>query len=306
MSIEIMSMVWKASNEFLTSSEKTVLVRLADFAADDGYRVYPSWNRIIRDTGISRSSVARSFSSLQKKGVLIKMQEASKEEWHSCIYRINKPLLESWKENKEPTADSRCHDDTPLVSPRHPLVSERDYPSVTTTRDPSVTPTPQPSYTNHHINHHKREDDVVVSPPLILVSQGKEKEKVLSKKRPKTVVHMADTWNATVAISGAVKVRLDMMIPSVEKMALAAYAKLQEDGWQEFLGIVASTPFLNGENERAFRVTFAWVLKPVNLMKIMEGFYSSQLTAKDINAQMSAETARAYKAHKERMEDEDY
>ena len=122
-----------------------------------------------------------------------------------------------------------------------------------------------------------REGDVVASPPSLEVFEPEEKEKVLGKPRHKTVVHMAETWNATVAISGAVKVRLDMMIPKTEKMALAAYTKLEEDGWQELLGIVAGSSFLNGNNERGFRISFAWMLKPTNLEKIMEGFYPSKV-----------------------------
>jgi len=130
----------------------------------------------------------------------------------------------------------------------------------------------------------KREVDYVASPPPPKISKKEEKEERACKPRKKEVEHMAQTWNDTVDVSGAASVRWSVMSNHTENMALSAYTKLQEEGWQELLSIVAGSPFLNGDNDRGWRATFSWVLKPANLEKIMDGFYSTQVPVQNGDA----------------------
>lgn len=80
-------------NDKLTSSEKVVLSRYADYARDDGTSTYPSFNRISRETALSKRQVIRIVKSLVKKGYLIKVKEADRINHRATEYRINIDMI---------------------------------------------------------------------------------------------------------------------------------------------------------------------------------------------------------------------
>lgn len=45
------------------------------------------------------------------------------------------------------------------------------------------------------------------------------------------------------------------------------------EGWRALLEIIGKSPHLLGENDRGWKATFDWILKPANLTKVMEGNY---------------------------------
>jgi len=45
------------------------------------------------------------------------------------------------------------------------------------------------------------------------------------------------------------------------------------EGWQAMIEIIGKSPHLLGKNDRGWRASLDWVLKPANLTKIMEGNY---------------------------------
>lgn len=45
------------------------------------------------------------------------------------------------------------------------------------------------------------------------------------------------------------------------------------DGWRAMIEIIGKSPHLLGENERGWKASFDWILKPANLTKVMEGNY---------------------------------
>ena len=47
------------------------------------------------------------------------------------------------------------------------------------------------------------------------------------------------------------------------------------ENWQEALEVASSTPFLQGTNDRGWKMSFDWFLKPDSVAKILEGNYSS-------------------------------
>jgi hypothetical protein len=51
-------------------------------------------------------------------------------------------------------------------------------------------------------------------------------------------------------------------------------------GWEAFCARVAAAPHLRGENDREWRASLAWVLKPANARKIMEGNYDPRGAAR--------------------------
>lgn len=53
--------------------------------------------------------------------------------------------------------------------------------------------------------------------------------------------------------------------------------------WIEVVQAVACSPFLTGENERGWRATFDWVLKPGTADRILEGEFASKKGTPDFN-----------------------
>lgn len=68
MSVRIMSLVFE--NETLTSTEKLIMLALADHANDEGKSIYPSQNRLSRKTGLARGTVNLHIGELIDQGYL--------------------------------------------------------------------------------------------------------------------------------------------------------------------------------------------------------------------------------------------
>jgi DNA-binding MarR family transcriptional regulator len=71
MSVRIMSLVFE--NQELSSTEKLIMLALADHANDEGKSIYPSQDRVSRKTGLSRRTVNRTTKTLVDKGYLRKV-----------------------------------------------------------------------------------------------------------------------------------------------------------------------------------------------------------------------------------------
>lgn len=89
MSIKVMSLIWDIHTESLTSTEKMILLRMADFSADDGSSIYPGYARISRDTSISMPSIKRTIKSLIGKGLLIKVKKENPKLHLAAEFKIN-------------------------------------------------------------------------------------------------------------------------------------------------------------------------------------------------------------------------
>lgn len=119
MSFEAVSWAWK--QKALKPFEKLILVALADRHNPD-HGCFPSIGKIIEDTGISRSSVLRTISQLQAKG-LIKKESAYRDNKSQTSNRYIFPF--EGVSERNPTHVSL----TPLsVSQRHPNEPVRDKP----------------------------------------------------------------------------------------------------------------------------------------------------------------------------------
>ncbi|OGO86148.1 MAG: hypothetical protein A2Y22_08580 [Clostridiales bacterium GWD2_32_59] len=47
-------------------------------------------------------------------------------------------------------------------------------------------------------------------------------------------------------------------------------------GYNQYFATVAEIPFLNGDNDRGWKADFDWLLKETNMLKVLEGKYSSE------------------------------
>ncbi len=75
---------WAWTQRDVTPSEKLILLSYADRAGET-HEAWPSWNRLIEDTGLDRKTIYYSLLSLQKKGKIIKTGEKKKRVY---VYRL--------------------------------------------------------------------------------------------------------------------------------------------------------------------------------------------------------------------------
>ena len=68
MSIRLMSLVF--DNQSLSTTEKIIMLSLADHANDEGRSIYPSQSRIAKKTSLTRETVNRHVQALIEKGYL--------------------------------------------------------------------------------------------------------------------------------------------------------------------------------------------------------------------------------------------
>lgn len=72
MSIKLMRAIWDGRESLgLSGIDAAILVKLADFAQDDGSSVYPSLEHVANKTGFSRSTIKRSIKLLCAKNILV-------------------------------------------------------------------------------------------------------------------------------------------------------------------------------------------------------------------------------------------
>ncbi len=63
--------LWAWSQQDLSPSEKLTLLSLAD-RAGESHEAWPSWSRLIFDTGLNRKTIYKVLASLQEKGLIAK------------------------------------------------------------------------------------------------------------------------------------------------------------------------------------------------------------------------------------------
>lgn len=71
MSVRVMSMVFEAQG--ITSTQKLVLLALADHAADDGTSIYPSIDTLVNKTCLSNAAVRRALKELRDQVGVIRI-----------------------------------------------------------------------------------------------------------------------------------------------------------------------------------------------------------------------------------------
>lgn len=90
MSLHLIGKLWKARLP-LGPSELLVLVRLADFAHEDGSCIYPSMARVAADLNLQLRSVRRIVARLEKMGYLIVVKPSAGGRGQTTHYRLVLP-----------------------------------------------------------------------------------------------------------------------------------------------------------------------------------------------------------------------
>ena len=98
MCIEVMTMVWKSQGHF-TSSEKIVLLYIADRGNYEGMHAYPSLSTLAKRCELGLSTVKRCITSLEKKKILKRANRTIEGRLTSNTYCIDLKLLELLVDN---------------------------------------------------------------------------------------------------------------------------------------------------------------------------------------------------------------
>jgi len=107
MSIHVASIVWRT--ELGGPSVKAVAMKLADCAADDGTKVYPSVRRVARESEVSERTVQTAIKALLSAGVLVMVERGGRGPEDPNVYRfdmnklweLHAATLRRWKEEDD-------------------------------------------------------------------------------------------------------------------------------------------------------------------------------------------------------------
>lgn len=91
MSIKVATLTW--AHRGLDATAKLVLLRLADFAADDGANVFPTVDRVAEDTSLSERAVRTALRRLEEAGALVLVAREDSGRHRAREYRINLDFL---------------------------------------------------------------------------------------------------------------------------------------------------------------------------------------------------------------------
>lgn len=129
MSIKIMSQIWDVRGHF-TSTEKMVLLKIADCAADDGSHAFPSISTIANACSIAERTVYTILDRLYKRKILSKRFRMRLGKITSNLYSINLKLLTHYVNNPVNKSCITCAKKETTPDPRSvvPLILDQDPP----------------------------------------------------------------------------------------------------------------------------------------------------------------------------------
>lgn len=105
MSLTLQRLIWQVSPDVLNSTETLVLLRLADFAQEDGSSIYPSLKRVSQDTKLTERGIQKALLALLGKGILLLVKPFTSRTPN--VYKIDVDYLKSLN-NTHPPLDESC------------------------------------------------------------------------------------------------------------------------------------------------------------------------------------------------------
>jgi len=151
MSMDAMSLVFWADPEKLSSTEKLVLVAMADFGNDEGYGIWPSVKTLATKTSLTDRSIQITLAKLKESGFLTFVAEpvfVKGKYTRGNEYTLNMDLLFSiCKNEKTKTRIEKTH---PGIGGNAP---ESDSPPPVNDVRLEGEPDSPKSLINHQLNH---------------------------------------------------------------------------------------------------------------------------------------------------------
>lgn len=226
---------------------KLVLIKLADNASDSG-ECWPSHQHIADQCEISRRSVINHINKLEEMGFLRKENRTKNNEKQSNLYFLT-------LDNPEPKEAGSAGDS---------LGSEGDAQGGAGDAQP-------PSAGDAHRTSHSSEP---VNEPMegkpSLSSDDDAPTKVSITEQIDLVVN---AWNEMSPQAGLSKVVAITKGSDRDTQLRARLKQFTVDDFIEAIQTIPFSPFLKGQNNRGWIITFNWFIKPSNFQKVLEGNY---------------------------------
>lgn len=232
MSIRIMSLIWSEHNGFLTSSEKAVLLRLADFAADDGSSIYPSFGTISKDTSISRRHIIKIIDELVKKDFLQKTNRERDGYNMTNLYKINVNRLNEIVSTVRQGSITSAPRVVPPVHPIHHI-------------DPSLI-----HQDNKYVELVKKIDPTIQLTNEQIVNLYKKPVELIPSKGPKKSESINAIFNHWKTIMGHPKATLDIKRKKAIEKGFGLFAA---DDLMKAIDGCSKTPHNMGDNDTGQR-----------------------------------------------------
>ena len=236
-------MNWAVNQTVGNALAKAVLMALANCADDVGF-CFPGQERLARDTEQGERTVRRHLDKLEAIGLISRAHrydKNGKRTSDSCQLSLPASVAASSDTTGQPRQDYRP---TETALPAKLAAIYIDEPSVEPSEEPSV-------------------------------SNGSGYKNGNGTKSDRAKAH--DNYNL---------VAPDLELPVCRKLTTDRCRRLdsilKEFGlpvWNEGLKNLYDQPFCYGKNERGWKVNFDWLLKPANLMKVLEKVYTQKEVA---------------------------
>lgn len=125
MSVKVSSLCWKVR---LSATEKLVLLRLADFADDQGFNIYPAVQTISDDCGVGRRAAQLTLKKLVDVGILVVINQGGGRR-RTTEYAIDLDHLKQLRdappdENRYANGHAANHANSANSASRAPFVGE--------------------------------------------------------------------------------------------------------------------------------------------------------------------------------------
>ena len=249
MSIRLMTQVWDGG--CYSGSTLLVLLAIADFASNDGRRIFPHVETLAEKARISTRAVQLALNVLIEDGVLSTDDRAGgrgkRVEYRMDVERVKNMRPTQKGEGDDEKARS-ARPQSPNLAPAKSEnfdIAYKDEPST----EPSREPLSEPPLTAVAVCEAPSEIDLAVQ----AYNEGAEQCPKWTK-----------CWKVT---------------PPRKKAIAARLGDVGLDGWRRAVEIAAASGFLGGPmptsgDHRDWRLDIAWFAKAENFTKIIEGKYA--------------------------------
>ena len=187
MSVHLTALVWKV--RFPSQTQKLTMMRLADFAHEDGTDIYPAIDTVAEDIGASRRQTQYAIKSLESCGLLTRVHAGGKEGRKSNQWKMDNDLLVALALQELKLVGS--HDRLEAVENEGAIIAPRDLLRVqsSASRVLSETLRGAPDSTQTVKNHYIE--------PSTRASAGENGKSHGGKARPRLLVEKGDpSWQA--------------------------------------------------------------------------------------------------------------
>lgn len=257
MSIKLITKAWETD---FKGNDLLLLIALADSASDEGV-CFPSWNTIREKTKISKGTLSYTLKAFEHFGIIERnhrKRENGSNKSNEYIIKIIDIDVEKFKKYKQ------------KISSKNNQSSENELPPrVQNLNHPSSENEPYPS----------SENELAYEPSLYKPSlEPLVKEKINKKES----LHFFELWN---------NLAKECNLTALSKITQQRFQKLNTrakesknflEDFKRAIENIRQTPFLQGDNERGWKIDFDWLIKSeTNFFKVVEGKYSKEGTTKE-------------------------